>query len=79
MFHHRHRSRHPFADFINWNDYRVSGMPPPLQGFHRFGRNPWGFRRRNQLGRLLIGLAIVVAIFYLLQRLTNPRNRSAWF
>ena len=84
MFHNRHRHRHPLADFIPWSDYRVNGMPPPIPGLGRgfgygFGRGPWGYRRRSQLGRLLVGLAILVAVIYLFQRLVNPRNRSAWF
>jgi hypothetical protein len=54
-------------------------MPPPLY-------SPWGGRRhflrggqrRRQLGRILVGLAIIVAVIYLLQRLTGSRNRSSW-
>ena len=60
------------------------------RGFGSFGRDfgrryeqgfggPWGFRRRRRLSRVLVGLAILVAIVYLLQRLTNPRSRSNWF
>jgi hypothetical protein len=77
VFHQRHR-RHPFEDFIPWNDYRVSGMPPPLP--HLRGRSPWGGRRqRQQLGRLLVGIAIVVAVIYLVQRLMGSRDRnSSW-
>jgi hypothetical protein len=76
VFRQRHR-RSPFADFIPWNDYRVAGAPRP------FCQSPfgggWGSRRRSRLGQMLIGLAIIVAVVYVIQRLVSPRNRSAWF
>ena len=76
MYRHRQR-RHPFADFIPWNDYRMSGMPPPLRP--PFG-GPWaGRRRRHQLGRMLVGLAIIVAVVYLLQRLAGRDRNANWF
>ena len=53
-------------------------MPPPLHGAlgRGFG-HPWGTRRRSPLARLLIGLAIVVAVVYVIQRLTSSR-RDSW-
>lgn len=79
MFHQRRRS--PLADFLDWTDYRVGGAPPPLHGFAR-GRhaNPWErlhTRRRSPLARLLIGIAIVVAVVFIVQQLTG-RRRSNW-
>ena len=77
MFHHRQR-RSPLAEIFDWTDYRVGGMPPPLHGVlgRGFG-HPWGGRRRSPLARLLIGLAIVVAVVYVIQRLTSSR-RDSW-
>jgi hypothetical protein len=76
VFHNRRR-QHPFAGFIPWNDYQVGGMPPPLP---HLGGGPWGRRRqRHQLGRVLLGIAIVLAVIYLVQRLSGSRNRTSWF
>ena len=79
MFHHRRR-RHPLADVFDWTDYRVGGMPPLHSHFGpAFGRgfSPWRARRRSPLVRLLIGLAVVVAVVYVIQRLTSSR-RDSW-
>jgi hypothetical protein len=75
VFRPRHR-RHPFADFIPWSDYRVAGLPRPIRPY---SGSPWGGRRRHQLGRVLVGLAILVAVVYLLQRLTGRNRNANWF
>lgn len=80
VFNRRHRPG-PLDGIFDWVDYNVSGVPPPLPGRHAgFGQgfgHPWGSRRRSPLARLLIGLAIVVAVVYIIQRLTSSR-RNSW-
>lgn len=78
MFHHRRRS--PLADIIDWADYRVGGMPPPHArfggGFGRGYAHPWARRRQSPLVKLLIGLAILMAVVYLFQRLSG--RKTSW-
>jgi hypothetical protein len=62
--------RSPFADFIDWTDYRFDGplhQRAPFQSGQR--------RRRHRLVRILIFLAIAWAI----SRLIRGRRYSSWF
>jgi hypothetical protein len=77
MFRHRHRRPAPFADFINWTDYRWENSPWRSAAA---GPRPWGLphpRRREYsfLQVLLAGLAVVLGI-KLMASLRNSRNRS---
>src|SRR4029079_9241502 len=82
MFRQRHRRRAPFADFINWTDYRWE--PNTWRGA---ATNPWTphaprRRRYTFLQVFLAGLAVVAGLKLMaaLQNsaLRNSRNRS-WF
>jgi hypothetical protein len=64
-----HNRRSPFADFIDWNDYRFDG---PLR---RHAAPGWGYRRRHPLLRFLVVLAIV----WVVARLIRGRRYSSWF
>jgi hypothetical protein len=76
MFRHQHR-RPPFADFINWTDYRwesTSRRDAPA------GPRPWAAPQHQGRGYsflqvLLAGLAVVVGI-KLMAALRNSGNRS---
>ena len=61
--------RSPFADFIDWNDYRFDGPMRPHVG------PQWGARRRHPLLRILVLLAIV----WMVARLIRGRRYSGWF
>lgn len=66
-----HRPRSPFADFIDWTDYRVDG---PF-GAARYARAPWRRRRTHPLVKLLM----VLALIWFVNRLMRGRRDSAWF
>ena len=75
MFGHRHRQA-PFADFINWTDYRWDADPRQAPATPR----PWGrpFHQRHGysfLQILVAGLAVVVGV-KLMSSLRNRGNRS---
>ena len=77
MFGHRHRRRAPFADFINWTDYRWEA--DPRQGA-TVGPHPWGRPHHPRHGYsflqiLVAGLAVVVGV-KLMSSLRNRGNRS---
>ena len=58
MFRHRHR-RAPFADFIDWTDYRWDPAPRPRGPIH----GPWGRPRQFGVGQLLLaGLAVLIGV-----------------
>ena len=58
MFRHRYR-RAPFADFINWTDYRWDPAPRAPGPIH----SPWGGPHRFGMGQLLLaGLAVAIAV-----------------
>jgi hypothetical protein len=64
-----HARRSPFADFIDWTDYRFDG---PMR--HQ-PRAPWGQRRRHPLVRVLV----ILAIIWFVARLLRNRRASSWF
>jgi len=64
-----HNRRSPFADFIDWNDYRFDEPLRPRVG------PQWGARRRHPLLRFLVLLAIV----WMVARLIRGRRYSSWF
>src|SRR5688572_7972290 len=76
MFRHGPRRPPPFADFINWTDYRWDNGP---EYGAAVGPRPWGrpqsHRGYSFLQVLLAGLAVVVGV-KLMSSLGNRRNRS---
>ena len=77
MFRHRHRRPPPFADFINWTDYRWDNSP--WRGAATEPR-PWGRdtphrRQYSFLQVLFAGLAVVIGV-KLMSSLRNSGNRS---
>jgi len=76
MFRQRPRRPPPFADFINWTDYRWDS---PWQGASTAPR-PWGHQQPGRRGYsflqvLLAGLAVVVGV-KLMSSLRNSGKRS---
>jgi hypothetical protein len=61
--------RSPFADFIDWTDYRFDG---PLRAH---AAPPWARRRQHPLIRALI----VLAVIWVVARLIRGRRSSSWF
>jgi hypothetical protein len=77
MFRHRPRRPPPFADFINWTDYRWDNSP--WRGAAA-GPRPWGRPHPRQreysfLQILLAGIAVVLGV-KLMSSLRNSANRS---
>src|SRR5690349_5058993 len=75
MFRRKHRRSPPFADFINWTDYRSE--PSTWRGA---AANPWTRPASPQRGYtflqvFLAGLAVVAGL-RLMTTLRNRRNRS---
>ncbi|HTM02692.1 MAG TPA: hypothetical protein VL173_04240 [Vicinamibacterales bacterium] len=74
MFRPRGYRRSPFADFINWTDYRFEG-PTGRRVHQPWGAAPWQRRRTHPLLRILAFLAIA----YVVTRLIRGRRSSTWF
>jgi hypothetical protein len=75
MFRHRHRRPAPFADFINWTDYRWEP-----NAWRRTATTPWTGHTSPRVGYtvlqvFLAGLAVVAGL-KLMSALRNSRNRS---
>jgi len=67
VFNHERR-RSPFADFIDWTDYRFDGPMRHRPSFARAGR------RRHPFVRILILLAII----WVVTRIIRGRRSSNW-
>jgi hypothetical protein len=74
VFRPRGYRRSPFADFIDWTDYRFEG-PMGRRMHPNWGGGPWGRRRTHPLLRILAFLAVAWAI----SRLIRGRRSSGWF
>jgi hypothetical protein len=76
MYRDRHRRPPPFADFINWTDYRWDANPWQRRAS---GPRTWGQprprRRFSVLQVFLAGLAVVLGV-KLMSSLRNGGNRS---
>ena len=77
MFGHRQRRPPPFADFINWTDYRWEANPWQRP---TAGSGTWGHPRPRRHGYsflqiLVAGLAVVLGV-KLMSSLRNNGNRS---